>query len=160
MVERSQIEVKIVWAKVGLRNKIKRIAQPSQDLEKFIGQVKARFDEVSDAEYLFAPDGSRKEIKGDGKAFSLMWHSQSPTQESALDMTANAVEVVSSEQFFEILCTHAIIDRSTKKTSVPRFTICVYSAGEVQPVGDILGQISLVSSIDMSPIRRKESVPV
>ena len=40
-----------------------------------------------------------------------------------LDKSINQVEVSSQNQFFEILCTHAIIDRNNGRVSTPRFTV-------------------------------------
>lgn len=40
------------------------------------------------------------------KSFGLRWHSNSSLQESALDMSINAIDVTSAEQFAEIMRVH------------------------------------------------------
>ena len=44
----------------------------------------------------------------------------------------NAVEVNDQEQFFEILCTHAIVDHNNAKMSVPRFTVYLVSENNIE----------------------------
>ena len=45
-----------------------------------------------------------------------------------LDQSELAVEVVDQDQFFEILCTHAIVDHNNCKISTPRFTAYLIDA--------------------------------
>mmetsp|Transcript_33756 Transcript_33756/g.41687 ORF Transcript_33756/g.41687 Transcript_33756/m.41687 type:complete len:98 (+) Transcript_33756:361-654(+) len=70
-------------------------------------------------------------------------------------MSMNSVEVMSQDQFFEILCTHAIVDRNNGRVSTPRFTIVLLgeeAEGEKQLAGI---EVSLHEQdlIDLSVIR-------
>ena len=106
------------------QNRIKRINRPSQDLKTFLNQVRAHFKELMPMEYLYEANGSKTGTSGESK-FVLRWHSQSPVDASILDQSINAVEVSSQDQFFEILCTHAIVDSHNNRASIPRFTVYV-----------------------------------
>ena len=72
------------------------------------------------------------------------------------------MEVNDQEQFFEILCTHAIVDQNNAKISTPRFTITIVEDDQahfIQPAGRevsafddaIVGDIA----ISISPIKVK-----
>ena len=140
MIDRSQVQVKIEWVKVTHLNRVKRISKPSSELPVFIEQIKVHFKELADMSYLYNADGSKNEAPGspgrNKSKFVLHWHSQSPNEESRLDISMNAVEVSSQEQFFEILCTHAIVDRNNQRVSVPRFTAYVIEAeAQIQLAG-------------------------
>jgi len=83
-----------------------------------------------DLEYLYPLGNVAKAEPSTGKSkFVLRWHSQSPTeQQSYLDQSELAVEVFDQDQFFEILCTHAIVDHNNCKISTPRFTAYLIDA--------------------------------
>ena len=73
-----------------------------------------------------------------------------------LDQSINAVEVTDQDQFFEILCTHAIVDRSSGKISTPRFFVYVIGGEALQkPAGREAAFASeSIMNLDMSPIGR------
>ena len=83
--------------------RVKRISNPSQNLECFVAQVKAHFKELAGIEYLYPlgiklPAKPEEEAKAESELvakskFVLRWHSQSPTDQSMLDQSALAVEV-------------------------------------------------------------------
>ena len=91
----------------------------------FVGQVRAHFKELAEVEYLY--DLNTNEINQNPykNKFVIRWQSQSPTDASILDQSCNAVEVNTQDQYFEILCTHAIVDRSNGRISTPRFYVYV-----------------------------------
>jgi hypothetical protein len=58
------------------------------------------------------------DYREESKSFGLRWHSNSSVQESALDMSINAIDVTNNQQFQEIMRIHSNVD---KERSVPRF---------------------------------------
>ena len=98
MIDRSQVQVKIEWAKVTHNNRVKRINKPSSELVTFLGQIQVHFKELLDMDYLYHPDGNKNEDgDNDKRKFVLHWHSQSPNDASILDQSMNDVEVTSQE---------------------------------------------------------------
>ena len=67
--------MQLEWAKVSHDSRIKRISQPSCDLDKFVTQVKAHFKELAAMDYFF---GATEKVADLRKAkFVLEWHSYS-----------------------------------------------------------------------------------
>ena len=99
MIDRSQIQVSMPWAKVTYSGKVKRISNPSQELACFVAQVRAHFKELAHVEYAYELAGeqaakkkkteeeeSKLEAESDKKGkFVLRWYSHSPTDASILD---------------------------------------------------------------------------
>lgn len=134
MIDRSQVQVSLQWAKVTYNGKVKRISRPSQELACFVGQVRAHFKELADVEYLHPlseptiTEESKLTAESDKASvakFVLRWYSHSPTDASILDQSCHAVDISNTDQFLEIFCTHAIVDRNNGIVSTPRFTVHV-----------------------------------
>ena len=147
----------------------KRISNPSCDLFTFVAQVKERFRALrelnfivdkgrgfrtswNDDEYLgLVPLGNSlhhnfqkfgQDYKDEANSFGLKWLSNSSMQESVMDMSLNAVDVTSNEQFYEIMRIHSGV---TKERSIPRF-LCFM---EEEDSFDVFGpevQVSYVMS--------------
>jgi len=157
MIDRNEMEVTISWAKVTHKNRVKRINRPSQDFKTFLGQVRAHFKELLSVEYMYTPEGKKSETDGKSSQFVLRWQSQSPTDMSMLDQSINAVEVTSQDQYFEILCTHCIVDKQRNNTSTPRFSVYVIEpAGQERPAG-IEAALGEQMDLSMSPIVVKKA---
>lgn len=60
-----------------------------------------------------------------------------------LDQSELAVEVVDQDQFFEILCTHAIVDHNNSKISTPRFTAYLIGAVSAAQKSDDDGELAV-----------------
>lgn len=74
-----------------------------------------------------------------------------------LDQSINAVEVTSQDQFFEILCTHAIVDRNNSRQSTPRFTVYVINAEAQQHPAGMEAASGEQLDLCLSPIAKKVS---
>ena len=107
------------WAKVSWGRKIKRIYQPSIDMPTFIEQIRIHFasDNLGD----FDVGVLEGEMTGQKLGFGLLWFSMSGIEESQLDSTQTAIQVLDQDQFAEIMFTHAIM--SDEHSRIPRFAI-------------------------------------